>query len=373
MSTAPWRFAVDIQREDHAPVRQVEVLPDWEPLFECVRFLALRQGAEPAAAFALDCCIEPVWHARRRAPYLEAIRAQTCGDAGAPLSITVDVDCFTAPARAVVAQLVMDGVLQNGDPVRCLPMAFARHAGGAQNRERRSAETAQHGRFRMQSRPPALTLRHASLRALLACATAPPHSSAEETDEVPVFIPQAVIDDVVELTRRVHGTFEIGGLLAGHLCRDVDGSGIYVEVTAQIPARHVEATAARLTFTSDTWTEFRAALELRRRGEIMLGWWHSHPVRAWCKDCPEKKQRTCALRRDYFSTEDRLLQRAMFPRAYSLGLVVNDIAHDDATLSLFGWHRGSIEPRGYHVLDAAPATVADAAATQEDAPCATTS
>src|SRR5688572_9640861 len=161
MSTAPWRFAVDIQREDHAPVRQVEVLPDWEPHCECLRFRALRQGADPTDAFALDCCIEPVWHARRRAPYLEAIRAQTCGNAGTPLAITVDVDCFTAPARAAIAQLVKDGVLQNGDPVRCLPMAFARSAGGDTLDSERSADAAQRVRFRMQSRTPALPLRHA--------------------------------------------------------------------------------------------------------------------------------------------------------------------------------------------------------------------
>ena len=28
----------------------------------------------------------------------------------------------------------------------------------------------------------------------------------------------------------------------------------------------------------------RAVLELRRRQEIHLGWWHSHPVRHWCEE-----------------------------------------------------------------------------------------
>jgi hypothetical protein len=113
----------------------------------------------------------------------------------------------------------------------------------------------------------------------------------------------------------------------------------------------VDATAQRLTFTSDTWTDFRRALELRRRDEIMLGWWHSHPVREWCRKCPIERQRDCAMRGDFLSEDDRLLHRTIFPRAWGLALVVNDVSFSDPTHSLFGWRLGVIELRDFRVLD----------------------
>ena len=104
----------------------------------------------------------------------------------------------------------------------------------------------------------------------------------------------AVLDEARELTLSVTGK-ETGGVLIGQLHRDPGLGVLFAEVTAQIPARHVEANATKLSFTAATWTEVQAALDLRTRGESMLGWWHSHPVREWCKDCPEEKRRQCSL------------------------------------------------------------------------------
>jgi hypothetical protein len=41
----------------------------------------------------------------------------------------------------------------------------------------------------------------------------------------------------------------------------------------------------------------------------------------------------------------------MFPRAYMLALVVNDVAYEQPTVSLFGWRDASLELRDYHLLD----------------------
>ena len=85
----------------------------------------------------------------------------------------------------------------------------------------------------------------------------------------------------------------------------------------------------------------------------MLGWWHSHPVREWCKDCTRERQQTCALAAGFLSAHDRALHRHVFPRAYSLALVVNDVACGGPTFSLFGWRDGLLEPRGFLLVGTA--------------------
>jgi hypothetical protein len=168
-------------------------------------------------------------------------------------------------------------------------------------------------------------------------------------EDAPVFIPRQVFEEASAITRQA-GAKETGGILIGHLRRDPEAAEIFLEVTAQIPARDAEADLTSLKFTPEVWTEVRAAIELRRRGEIMLGWWHSHPVREWCRECPIERQQKCAMASEFFSAHDRHLHRTVFPGAHSIALVANDTATDEVTFSAFGWRRGVIEPRGVYMV-----------------------
>jgi hypothetical protein len=105
----------------------------------------------------------------------------------------------------------------------------------------------------------------------------------------------------------------------------------------------------KLTFTPEAWAATDAAIRLRNQGEIHLGWWHSHPIRAWCQNCPAERQAVCRYNDEFFSEHDAALHRAVFPRSYSVALVVNDRAAGDLTHSMFGWWMGQIAPRGFHV------------------------
>jgi hypothetical protein len=136
-----------------------------------------------------------------------------------------------------------------------------------------------------------------------------------DADDMPVFIPDRVLAEAAALTHAAEGC-ETGGILIGRLHRDAALPEIFVEVTAQIPAEH------------------------------------SHPVKKWCaaRECTIEKQKNCALSKDFFSEDDRAVMRAAFPRAYSIGLVVNDVACSAPTFSLFGWREGKIHPRGFHLL-----------------------
>ena len=113
-----------------------------------------------------------------------------------------------------------------------------------------------------------------------------------------------------------------------------------------IGARHAQGQLTRLTFTAESWTAVQAALDLRRKAEMMLGWWHSHPSRVWCQKCPVEKQKVCPLAMDFFSEHDRQLHRTVFPRAYSVALVVNDSVNG-LSYSLFGWREGVVASRGF--------------------------
>lgn len=346
MIAGAWCYAVQVLRNDLTPVRQVPVTLDWDPLQESVRFVALQRGIAASQALSLDCTATPIWSAERGEPYVGGIRVSARATGAAELSVDFCTNAFSSLASAAATALVTEGVLTDGEVYRFLPMAFSQ--------SNAADAPLLLGRLRTRQLAPVLPIASGSLVSFTARATRVESGGEEPGDDCPVFIPESILAEARMLARATEAR-ETGGLLVGHLHRDTGGSGLFLQVTAQLPARHVDASSTKLTFTSDTWTDFRAALALRRRDETMLGWWHSHPVREWCKACPEEKQRACSLRGDFLSGDDRLLHRAVFPGAWNLALVVNDVGYDDPTVSLFGWRRGVLALRGHHILGAAPA------------------
>ena len=328
-------YAVQVVREDGTHVEQVPVRVDWEPAREWLRLKALERGFAPEQAFVLDCTFEPLWDSTRGQPFLAGFLGTPDGDAATRESFPVGY--FGELARGITKRMVADGALQKGDLVRCHPVAFPVNADQDPETQPRLGRMS----------PPRIAIG----TAVLADFTGDSNGVARsDEDPLPALIPEQVIREVTALTSAEQGARETGGILIGHLWRDAGLQRLFVEVTAQIPAEHTEASSAKLTFTPATWTAVQAALALRTRGEVMLGWWHSHPVREWCKDCPPEKRATCALAEGFLSEDDRLLHRAVFPRAYSIALVVNDVGESGPTFSLFGWGRGLIEPRVFHLV-----------------------
>ena len=83
--------------------------------------------------------------------------------------------------------------------------------------------------------------------------------------EMPVFIPARILDEAAARVADA-GKNETGGILIGRLARDVSRTPgeIFLQVTAQIPARHAIEEKVSLTFTAETWTAVRAAVDLRK-------------------------------------------------------------------------------------------------------------
>jgi hypothetical protein len=338
MLTNEYRYALLLYKKDGSSLGVAAVAPDWEPAAECTRFHHARRGTVAPGAEG-SACIEPLWDRAQGEPYTRGFRV-VFGNGEGKAQSDFPTAYFKGVAAEASAELVRRGKLEEGETYLFEAVAYPKNG---------AAETGRALNLEVVEEKPSVEYIEARLEDFLS------RSSPEgvvDADDMPVFIPRRVLDEAAALTRAHEGT-EVGGVLLGHLYRDAALPEIFAEVTAQIPAEHTRGTVAKLTFTADTWSAADAAVKLRNKGEIYLGYVHSHPVRKWCeaKECTPEKQKTCALAKDFFSESDRGVMRAAFPRAYSLGLVVNDTAFTDLSFSLFGWREGGIHPRGFHVLE----------------------
>ncbi len=71
-------------------------------------------------------------------------------------------------------------------------------------------------------------------------------------------------------------TVEQGGILFGQAYHDSE-HGIYVEITAAVPAPATIGTGAHLEFTSDSWQGIMDYSKSTHPEANIVGWYHSHP------------------------------------------------------------------------------------------------
>lgn len=345
MSISDYRYSIEIYDDEGRALGATPIEVDWEPAVESTRFDAIRAGQFPTTGGPFDARVTPRWHATLGRPFTSGFRVEVWTSGIAPVGGDFASAYFHSNATAAAERLVADGRLPTGATFRYTVAAF--------DVERRAPDPADEG----TSGPTPLRLRDAALT---------DHGAGSElrgpsvaTDPA-VFLPRGVLDEVSRLAR-LAGARETGGVLIGDLYRDNDGPDVFSVVAAQIPATQARGELSRLTFTPETWAEIHTILAMRGRGETMLGWWHSHPAYEWkCKDCPVERRRRCPLAAGFLSAEDRALHRAVFPRAYSVALVVNLITADEHNYALFGWREGLLLQRGFHMSRAVARAFPDA-------------
>lgn len=317
------QFALELERRDKTPLGQFPVSMDWEPARQCARLKALRSGL-PAG---LEASIEPRWEATVGKPYVESVCIRLAGT-----SVVVPSTYFRTAALQIARTLVAEGRLTAGERFHYGVVAFPL--------EREIPRPL----FSVEEVEASLPLKPARMPAAVEFGTQVP-------EDLPVLVPQSVLDEAAALTRHAEAN-EIGGILIGHVCIDDERRDLFVEITALIPARHAFSESTKITFTAETWTAVDAAIQLRRRDEQMLGWFHSHPAKYWCSpNCSPDARKKCPLSRSFFSAEDCLLHRTVFPMAHCCALLVTNT---DAGLKygMFGWRHGMIAHRGFHILNA---------------------
>jgi proteasome lid subunit RPN8/RPN11 len=325
------RCALEFYDESGKRLGQQAVEVDLEPARECARLELLRSRQAAPGGPGSPGRMVPRWSTKLGAPYIEGFGIEF--DGGEPPGVDFPNTYFRSTAARAAERYISEGSLGEQDSFHYLVMAFPVDVDEARPP------------FLVHRLPVPLPIVESSLGPLRAGAWL---AGDHDPRDLPVFLPEALLREVRELSRDSGGS-ECGGVLLGHLHRDRNAPELFVEVTVQVPARHVEASADRLTFTPETWRDVDAARALRAVGEIMLGWWHSHPVGTWCRDCAPEKRRECSLAEGFLSTHDRHLQRTVFPGAHCVALVVTDPGDREPTCALFGWRRGLLARRGYFI------------------------
>ena len=330
-----YRFAIEMLTSSGASLGQFPVSVDWEPAREHARLLGMRRRPPDVAARGDTTVIEPVWDDEKLGePYAVGARLID-GD----VVCAVKREYFKPLALELSSELVAMKALDAGDLFHFRILAY---------RQAPEAEDGHGLGFTVRDATPPMRFVEAPLEEL-ACASM--ECGVGESDDVPVFIPQSVLDEAEAITREA-GSNETGGILIGSLRRDAAIHEIAVVVTAQIPARHTHSKTTSLTFTAETWTAVQRALDLRRSGEMMLGWWHSHPSFAFCNaDCPRERRKTCSLQKAFLSGDDLVLHRAVFPKAWQIALLANN-ADAGLEFALYGWRGGVVHRRGFNILGA---------------------
>jgi hypothetical protein len=317
------QFALELERRDQSPLGQFPVVMDWEPAWQWARLVALRAGQQPGLAAS----IEPRWEATVGEPHVDAVCVRLAGG-----SVVIPLTYFRTAAQQIGQTLVAEKRLTDGEHFNYGVVAFP------------IQKEAPRPLFSVEEVETTLPLKPARMPAAL-------EFGKQSPEDLPVFIPQSVLDEAAVMTHQA-GANEIGGILIGHVYIDADRRDLFVEVTALIPARHTLSTSTKLTFTAETWTAVDAAIKLRGREEQMLAWFHSHGAKYWCDPkCSLEARKKCPLSRNFFSAEDCLLHRTVFPMAHCSALVATNT---DAGLNfaMFGWRQGLIAQRGFHILNA---------------------
>jgi hypothetical protein len=332
------QFAVVLFDQDGDTLGSTAAEVDWVPAVEWASWHFRRNGELPLANGCGAASILPRWNSEMGEPYCSGFRVSFAREGTSPCMSDFPLSYFRGVAAKAAALFVKEGKLKQNDRFHYVVVAL----------EKETSSVPAIPGLHVEDLTPPMHFVNSSVAEWQQRAKA---VGVIHPDEMPVFCPQHILDQVAALTLADRGR-ETGGVLVGNLHCDPTVPEVFAEVTAQIPARHAQGDAVKLTFTPETWAAVDAAIKLRGRAEIYLGYWHSHPVFEWCKSrqCSIDKQRDCKLASNFFSADDQDVLRAVFPQGYNVAIVANDTAFQELTFSWFGWREGVVQPRGYHVM-----------------------
>ena len=114
---------------------------------------------------------------------------------------------------------------------------------------------------------------------------------------------------------------EVGGILLGELVQTP--RGVLTRVADIIIADSNEASLTHVTFTHDAWARIHAALDQRRDGLRIVGWYHTHPGFG-----------------PFLSAHDRFIHENFFSHPQHVALVLDPVQH---LLAVFAWRDGVLE------------------------------
>ena len=314
---------------------------DWIPAAEFGQFQRMRDNAAPAVCGQAH--IRPGWDRVAGAPYVSHV--DVCFEEQGARWQTIPLQYFAGAVQHAVSSLVEAGTIDAGDSYRWKICAYLLPPAPYANKVDDC--------FQVEESSITVVVPEArSLSEWLAGAQYHgPHVVQSERAEVPVLCAPHVLREAAVIATAA-GTLVAGGILLGKLARDVASGDLSMDVTAQIAAREALADDASLRFTPDTWKAVHAAISLRRAGESIIGWWHSHPQGVWpCRNCPPERRSVCASNLGFFSNQDVAFHRTAFQGAHNIALLLSFLDDPAPRFRLFGWRHGIVSPRGYYIAE----------------------
>lgn len=326
-----------LRTETHEVLRTSPMQVDWDPLVQTMEFELIRQGHLSGFGHLASVSIEPEWALRGRGPHIRAVRVLGEPGGDSPHSLVVGLDYFRLHAQTAASQCMKTGQLQEGDTYEYRIRALRRQKSCASSL------------IKLEATDLPLAIGSAPLAGFMGRALL---MGAFDAADMPAFVHWQVVEEAAAQTR-LAGDLETGGILLGYLHRDPEMCAIFLEITAQVPARLAKSQLTRLCFGPETWSDVQAAVARRGRGELWLGWWHSHSFfDAEKKASAEAEAKAADSPQPFFSTDDCLLHRTVFPRAYSVALLVTDSPKQSGmSWTMFGWQSARIAQRGFHLVD----------------------
>ena len=179
--------------------------------------------------------------------------------------------------------------------------------------------------------------------------------------DMAVLVDRGVLEESVEEARE-DPEREIAGFLLGKLHRDVKSKEVFLAVTGLASAAGTtEADATSVTYTPASFAHAREMIQLRGAGEVIVGWYHSHPFRL-CAECPLPTPPECLNKILFYSQDDIHLMETTFEQPYMVGLLAAvepriEEAIGHLPVKLYGWRDGQIQQRGFEIFDVRPPTV----------------
>ena len=338
------RYAIDYYKEDGAHLGPISIEPDFQAAKDWTYFTGMRSGRLPAVTAAAQGLVSPLWCEERGAPFCRGVRVETTVGGAETVSCDFPRDFFKSLAEHGSLEWVEKGELEPAERYIYRVCAYPVAAEFSEKNALGNRPVESSG-FQVEVMPDPIPLTESRLETFRDRAT--PAGEVCEGD-VPVFFAQSVIDEACALATEA-GNRETGGVLVGGLHHDPSKPETFIEVVAQIPAQYAEASGTSFSFTPETWAAADAAISLRGRSELILGWWHSHP--RFCNpECPDERRRACLFARPFFSADDIHLHRVCFPQPYQVALLISDLPDSGATPAVFGWRTGMVSARGYYAV-----------------------
>jgi proteasome lid subunit RPN8/RPN11 len=153
------------------------------------------------------------------------------------------------------------------------------------------------------------------------------HEDGLQLRSIPVFMTQSAFSHAV-LHAASEPDYEVGGVLLGKWCVDVENGQQFVVAETALPARFTRQGSVYLTFTQDSLVDIHAKMDKYFPGKDMVGWYHTHPRMGV-----------------FLSHYDTWLHGHFFPEPWQVALVIEP--HTDVGGFFIRQPDGTLDPGRY--------------------------